>query len=258
MPKIVGKTTVGATLTSQTGTWTSGTALTHQWLRNGTAIAGAARASYVTTAADAGKKITLVVTGRKTGYTTASKTSAAVAVTPAPLASATPAVTGTPKVGGKMGTKTGTWTAGTSFSYQWKSDGKSISRATAPTYVPTASDANRALTVVVTGTKPGHTALARTSKAATVVPLRLTAPAPAISGSAKAGSTLTAKKGTWTAGTAVTLQWTRDGKAIAGATGLTYRTRASDVGHEIRVKSTGSKAGYSPAARWSAALVVRR
>jgi hypothetical protein len=257
-PQIQGTPTVGATLTARTGTWTSGTALSYKWLREGTAIAGATGSSYRTTAADASKRISLVVTGSKSGYTTAAKTSAAVVVKPAPLTSATPTVTGKPTVGGKVGAKTGTWTTGTTFTYQWKRNGQAISRATAATYAPTASDANRAITVVVTGTKPGHTAVARTSNAATVKPLTLTTGTPGVKGSTKAGSLLTGQRGTWTAGTSWKFQWTRDGSWIKGATGTTYRTKASDAGHRIGVKVTGSKPGYTSASRWSKPVTIRR
>jgi hypothetical protein len=257
-PQIQGTPTVGATLTARTGTWTSGTALSYKWLREGTAIAGATGSSYRTTAADASKRISLVVTGSKSGYTTAAKTSAAVVVKPAPLTSATPTVTGKPTVGGKVGAKTGTWTTGTTFTYQWKRNGQAISRATAATYAPTASDANRAITVVVTGTKPGHTAVARTSNAATVKPLTLTTGTPGVKGSTKAGSLLTGQRGTWTAGTSWKFQWTRDGSWIKGATGTTYRTKASDAGHKIGVKVTGSKPGYTSASRWSKPVTIRR
>jgi hypothetical protein len=257
-PQIQGTPTVGATLTARTGTWTSGTALSYKWLREGTAIAGATGSSYRTTAADASKRISLVVTGSKSGYTTAAKTSAAVVVKPAPLTSAAPTVTGKPTVGGKVGAKTGTWTTGTTFTYQWKRNGQAISRATASTYAPTASDANRAITVVVTGTKPGHTAVARTSNAATVKPLTLTTGTPGVKGSTKAGSLLTGQRGTWTAGTSWKFQWTRDGSWIKGATGTTYRTKASDAGHKIGVKVTGSKPGYTSASRWSKPVTIRR
>jgi hypothetical protein len=257
-PQIQGTPTVGATLTARTGTWTSGTALSYKWLREGAAIAGATGSSYRTTAVDASKRISLVVTGFKTGYTTAAKTSAAVVVKPAPLTSAAPTVTGKPTVGGKVGAKTGTWTTGTTFTYQWKRNGQAISRATASTYAPTASDANRAITVVVTGTKPGHTAVARTSNAATVKPLTLTTGTPGVKGSTKAGSLLTGQRGTWTAGTSWKFQWTRDGSWIKGATGTTYRTKASDAGHKIGVKVTGSKPGYTSASRWSKPVTIRR
>ena len=54
--------------------------LSYQWKRGGTAISGATSATYKTVSADAGKAITVTVTGTKAGYTTLSKTSAAKTV----------------------------------------------------------------------------------------------------------------------------------------------------------------------------------
>ena len=53
--------------------------LGYQWLRNGVAISGATGSTYKLTATDKGKRITVRVTGTKTGYTTLVKTSAATA-----------------------------------------------------------------------------------------------------------------------------------------------------------------------------------
>ena len=54
--------------------------LTYQWKANGVAITGATATTYKPIAADAGKTLTVTVTGTKTGYTTAAKTSTATAV----------------------------------------------------------------------------------------------------------------------------------------------------------------------------------
>jgi formylmethanofuran dehydrogenase subunit E len=52
-------------------------ALAYQWKRSGVNIVGATTGSYVLTAADVGKTVTVTVTGSKAGYTTTAKTSAA-------------------------------------------------------------------------------------------------------------------------------------------------------------------------------------
>ncbi len=67
---------------------------------------------------------------------------------------------------------------------------------------------------------------------------------PTISGDAAVGSVLTANPGQWDSGMAFTYQWKRDGVAIDGATGSTYRTVTADVGRSITVAVTGSKLGY--------------
>ncbi|WP_461187535.1 peroxidase family protein [Arthrobacter sp. Z4-13] len=78
-PTITGTPAVGAVLRANTGVWgPAPVTLAYQWLANGTAINGATASSYTLKAGDAGKAITVRVTGSKTGYATASQTSAAV------------------------------------------------------------------------------------------------------------------------------------------------------------------------------------
>ena len=75
---------------------------------------------------------------------------------------------------------------------------------------------------------------------------------PSITGTRRKGKTLTANYGTWSTGVTFTKQWLRDGVAITGATGKTYRLTRSDVGHKISVRIVGSKAGKSTAIKVSA------
>jgi hypothetical protein len=42
----------------------------------------------------------------------------------------------------------------------------------------------------------------------------------------------------------VVFHWLRDGKAIRGATGSTYRLRAADVGHRVSVRAIGKRQGF--------------
>ncbi|PVZ52595.1 hypothetical protein [Arthrobacter sp. H-02-3] len=80
VPTITGTVKVGSTLTAVPGRWgPAPVALTYQWKANGVSITGATAATYKLTTAQAGKTITVTVTGTKTGYTTKSKTSAATA-----------------------------------------------------------------------------------------------------------------------------------------------------------------------------------
>lgn len=80
-PTITGSAVVGKTLTARPGTWKpSPTKLAYQWLRGSSTIKGATRSTYVLTAADRGKTISLKVTASKAGYRTKAKTSARTAV----------------------------------------------------------------------------------------------------------------------------------------------------------------------------------
>jgi hypothetical protein len=74
-PKVTGKAKVGKTVKASRGTWTSGTSFTYTWYANGKAIKGAKKSSLKLKSAQKGKRITVKVTGKKTGYTSVAKTS---------------------------------------------------------------------------------------------------------------------------------------------------------------------------------------
>ncbi len=77
-PKVTGTVRVGRTVQVSTRTWGPGKVrLTYQWLRDGKAIKGATKATYRLKTADAGRKLTVRVTGAKSGYAKESKTSKA-------------------------------------------------------------------------------------------------------------------------------------------------------------------------------------
>ncbi|TYL49820.1 Bacterial alpha-L-rhamnosidase [Nocardioides sp. BGMRC 2183] len=71
--------------------------------------------------------------------------------------------------------------------------------------------------------------------------------APQVAGTARFGSTLEADGGSWnTKGVALAYQWLRDGKPIAGATGMSYRLKKADIDHRVTVQVTASKDGFDP------------
>ncbi|MDR1152269.1 MAG: glycoside hydrolase family 3 C-terminal domain-containing protein [Bifidobacteriaceae bacterium] len=77
VPKIKGTVAVGKTLKVTKGTWTTGAKFTYRWYANGKAIKGATKASLKLKAAQKGKKITVRVTGKLSGYANVSQTSKA-------------------------------------------------------------------------------------------------------------------------------------------------------------------------------------
>ncbi|ROQ64961.1 hypothetical protein EDF36_0463 [Rathayibacter sp. PhB152] len=261
-PTITGSTTVGSTLTANPGTWDSGVTLSYQWKKNGgTYISGATAKTYVLKASDAGATLTVSVTGTKTGYSPATKTSATTAAVTngAVITGATPTITGTATVGQKLTAVPGTWTPSpVTLAYQWQRNGTAISGATATTYTLVAADAGAAISVAVTGTKSGYTAVTKTSAAVTAkAALQTLMPTPTITGTTKVGSTLTANPGTWDAGTTLTYQWKKNGGSyISGATAKTYVLKASDAGATITVSVTSTKTGYSPATKTSATTAL--
>jgi hypothetical protein len=130
-------------------------------------------------------------------------------------------------------------------------NGASVLAANAPLNV-TAAIAGKTVTLVVTGTKPGYTSVTKTL--AVAIPLgTLVAPTPTISGTPKVESTLTAKPGAWTSGTALSYQWYAGGVRIAGATKSTFVLTAAQYGHTMTVKVTGAKAGYATVTKTSSA-----
>ncbi|MGY3319436.1 hypothetical protein [Arthrobacter sp. TE12232] len=172
VPTITGTAKVGSTLTAVPGTWgPSPVTLSYQWKANGVAIIGATAATYKPAAADAGKTLTVTVTGTKTGYTTAAKTSTATAiVAKGSLTAPVPTITGTAKVGSTLTAVPGTWgPSPVTLTYQWKANGVAIIGATAATYKPAAADTGKTLTITVTGTKTGYTTTAKTSAATAAV-----------------------------------------------------------------------------------------
>ncbi|MFT3889136.1 MAG: hypothetical protein QM713_13360 [Arachnia sp.] len=165
-PTISGTAKVGKKLTAKAGTWTSGAKLSYQWKRDGKSIKGATSSTYTLTASDLKKKITVTVTGSKSGYTTVAKTSKATAkVAAGTLTAATPKISGTAKVGKKLTAKAGTWTKGTKLTYAWYANGKVVKGKTSSTLKLTSSVKGKKITVKVTGTKSGYNKVTKTSKA---------------------------------------------------------------------------------------------
>ncbi|CAI9391983.1 hypothetical protein [Microbacterium sp. T2.11-28] len=162
VPTISGTAKVGATLTAKPGAWSTSTTFLYQWYANGVKISGATKATYTIPSSLMGKSLTVKVAGKKSGYTTVSLASKATLKVPR---TAVPTISGTVKTGAKVTAKPGTWSTGTTFTYQWYASGRAIRGATKSTYVIPSSLRGRYLTVKVTGKKSGYTTVARLSAA---------------------------------------------------------------------------------------------
>jgi hypothetical protein len=178
-PTISGSSQVGSRLTLHRGAWSpAATTYTYQWLRSGAAIKGATRSTYTVAKADAGRSISVRVTGRAAGFSTKVVTSASVKATVPFRAIHVPTVTGTTRVGSKLTAHVVAWSPLATLHYQWKRNGTSISGATGSTYTLTRADHGAALTVAVTGTRSGYTTRTTTSRATAKVawPVGVTTP----------------------------------------------------------------------------------
>jgi hypothetical protein len=267
-PTILGTAKFGQTLTANERTWAPLQArFTYQWMRNGSSISLATAKTYVLQVADIGFPITVKVAGVKTNYVSSPQTSDATEnvtvadYTTTPL----PTITGNLNVGQVLTAVTGPWSpAPTSFTYQWRRDGTNIASATASTYILTASDLGKQMSVVVTPVKAGYASTTRTSASSAVVAATMftTAPVPTITGTVKVGSTLTGVPGTWNPvvsssdfGWAWSISSSATGpyELIGGATASTYVLLATDSGKFVKVTVTGKKSGYADTARTSVA-----
>ncbi len=252
-PKIDGSAVVDAKLTALPGSWSTGTKFSYQWLRSGGKIRGATSATYQVGKSDIDKQLSVIVTGTQSGWGTATSTSARTAKV---LKAGTPTISGTVAVGSTVKVKAGSWTSKTKLSYQWLRGGKAIKGATKSSYKIASADVGEQLTVTVTGKRTGYVTTSKTSAPRTVTAATMKASTPTITGTAKAGSTLTANPGSWTSGVTFSYRWLADGIAIPGATGKTFRVTYAQGMKRLTVEVTGKLTGYVSATRRSAATAV--
>ena len=183
-PTISGTAREGNTLTARNGTWAnSPTSFVYQWQRcgaDGTGcadITGATNQTYTLASADADHTVRVQVTAKNAdGQSTASSApTAVVSSRSAPVNTAKPTISGTPRVGEELTASNGTWTGGaTSFTYQWQRCTSSttctnVDGATARTYGVRSADVGDTLRVAVTAhNSSGSTATASSDQTATV------------------------------------------------------------------------------------------
>ncbi|MCW3492251.1 carboxypeptidase regulatory-like domain-containing protein [Microbacterium sp. SSM24] len=245
-PKISGSAQVGSTLTAVPGTWTVSTTFRYQWYADGTALPGATKSTLLLTTAHDSRAITVRVTGAKSGYATVTNLSASTLKV---TRFSTPSIGGALSVGSVLTAKPNTWSAGTTFTYQWYANGTAIPGATSPTFALGSAQRDKQMMVKVTGRQSGFTSVAVASASS----VRVIAPAtPTIVGTLMVGGTVTAKPNGWTPGAIFRYQWYADGLAISGATKATLVLGSAQRDRQISVKVTGSKPGYGSGFRTSA------
>ena len=257
VPTISGTIQVGKVLNSARGVWTSGSTFAYQWFADGEAIYGATNWQFTVKPEQAGKKLTVRVTGSKPGYTTTSKTSAATAaVTSGEIDAPIPTISGTAQVGLSLGSARGYWGEDVTFEYQWLANGVAIEGATNSYYMIKPEQVGKKITLQVTGSKDGFVTTSRTSAATdTVAPGVFTAPTPTISGTIQVGKVLNSARGYWGEDVTYEYQWFADGAAIDGATNWQFTVKPEQLGMKLTVQVTGSKAGYVTASKMSEATV---
>ncbi|MBV9214511.1 MAG: hypothetical protein JOZ25_12800 [Actinobacteria bacterium] len=281
LPTILGVAEDGKTLTVANGTWTGTPTInfTYQWQRcdssgaNCGDVAAATGATYQLTPADVGSTLRVVVTGTNAGGGASATSSPSTTVQPAPpVNTVLPSISGTPQDGQTLTAANGTWTGTPTITYadQWRrcdSNGANcadITGATGTTYQITPADDGHTLRVNVAGTNVVGSATATSPNTGLVGNPPSNTGAPAVSGNATDGSTLTANPGNWTGSGPLTFayQWQRCDSSganctdVPGATGQTYQLTPGDVGSRLRavVTATGP-AGTTPADSGATAVV---
>ena len=267
-PTIGGTAQVGETLTADTSGIADADGLvnatfSYQWTSNDgnsdTDITGATDSTYTLVAANEGKTIKVRVSFTDDADYSETLTSAATAAVSAQSNSGSqaPTIKGIVQVGETLtvdttGIDTGPNRSTSGFSYQWISnDGTTdtdITDATDSTYTLVGNDEGKMIKVRVSFTNDEGNSETRTSDATTTVAARansLATGAPAITGTAQVGDTLTAD----TSGIAdadgltsvsYSYQWiSNDGTSdtdITDATGSSYTLVADDEGQTIKVR----------------------
>lgn len=281
LPAISGTVQQGRALSSSTGTWTnSPLSYSYQWQQcdlSGLAcsnIAGATASGYVPTAADVGHTLRVTVTATNGGgHASATSEPSAPVLVAAPFNQTAPTISGIAQQGATLAAGVGTWTnSPTVYSYQWwrcDSSGAncvSVSGAGLAYYVLGSADVGDTMRVTVTATNAAGSTSARSMQSQVVAKIGAPANAfaPAVSGTAQQGDTLSATQGFWTnSPTSYAYQWLRcdsggaNCTAIAGATASSHVASAADVGDRLRVMVTASNTtGGTPANSTATAVVL--
>jgi hypothetical protein len=255
-PTITGTLKQGVAVGITVGTWSPApTSYTYQWQRktgsSWVSISGATQWQYTPGVADLGADLQALVTGHNAyGTQTVTASISGTVASGAPANTVAPTITGTAARGDALGVNLGTWATGGTPSYVWERCASStcvaINGATASTYIPVLADEGDTLELVVTASNAyGHTSVttAATDTVATNPPTA--SMTPTITGSAIEGDTLTVNGGTWgPTGVSVTVVWKACSSgtctAISGATGVTFKPTATQVGDTIEVQLTGT------------------
>lgn len=237
LPAISGSVRAGQLLTAGAGGWEGSTPFSYayQWELCGSGhcnpVSGATGSSYRVPSWQLGMTLRVNVTASNTaGSASATSGQTAVIATGPPVNTLLPGIFGTVQAGQGLSASTGAWGGSEPFSYtyQWQSCNSageacaSISGASGSGYTPTQSEIGGTLRVAVTA-KNSAGQEAATSPASPIVAGKPPANtgAPAITGTAQEGQTLTVSQGSWTGVEPVSYsyQWQRCTTQPLGAAG---------------------------------------
>jgi len=252
---------VDQTLTARPGTGGPGSQVAFTWYRGTKAISGSNTKTYTVRPADTGKELRVKVTVTKPGSSPKSAHSARTRkVKRATFISVTgPIVTGSIKAGMALSAAVAATPRASKVTFQWYRGTRRIAGATRSRYTTTSADVGKHLKVRATYLRPGYGSVARFSAATAAIERGLHAITPKlVDTTPMVGQVLRITEasgiGAWGFGGATpAYQWFRGSTAVSGATKATYEVQAADLGRTLKVRVTGTRDGYAPASRTSAA-----
>ena len=276
-PAITGTTRVGETLTADTSGIADENGLddvsfTYQWIAGGADIAAATGATYTLADTDEGKAIRVRVSftdnaGNEETLTSGATATVAAATQPNNPATGAPTISGAAQVGETLTADTSgiadeDGLSNPTFKYEWLADDTAIQSARDGSYTLANADESKTVRVRVSftddeGNEETLTSAATDTVAAAAQPNNPATGAPAISGTAQVGETLT----TDTSGiadedgldnAAFAYQWTDGGSDIEDATGTSYTLTGRDEGLTIQVRVSFTDDAGNPEALTSA------
>lgn len=204
----------------------------------------------------------------------------------APVNSAAPTIADDPTAGVAVSAESGDWSGDPTYSYAWylctdsgaaaasmPTDCSAIRNATSSSFTPTIAQVGRRLRVQVTATNDAA-AISHVSAATNVIRrIPAASAAPAVSGTTRFGSTLSATTGTWIATPAAeySYRWIRctstgrAASAIPGgcvtidvdATNATYVPVEDDIGKYLRIRVTASNSAGSTLSFSSTTQIIK-
>jgi hypothetical protein len=253
---------IGATITVNTGTWTSVPSVSsyaYQWQRslNGGStwndLLGATTASYLVTVSDNTYRLRARVSATNVNGTTATFTTESL-----PVASVyniqVPIVRGEAVLGQVLEVSDGSWSSPypVTLSYKWRRGADVISGATSPSYTLTTDDVGFYISGEVTALT-SHGALTILSPNRGFITAVGNTVLPVISGTLRVGGTVSVSSGTWlnlASDSTASYQWqsSSDGvlwNNISGATSASYVLKLSQAGLFIRAQVFQTKSTFT-------------
>jgi hypothetical protein len=142
-------------------------AASYQWLRNGSVVSGATGKTFTLSASDVGRNISVRVTGTKSGYSSATQTSAetiAVLAIPTFTNSSVPTIAGSAVVGQTLAASITGWSPEPEgVSFLWYVSPSTVPSGWGPSYTIKPSDLGKKITVRAIASRSGLNSLTLTS-----------------------------------------------------------------------------------------------